>query len=253
VRPVCLTLALASRTSFTASLSRPHAKAAAKLEALSGARGQQVATLGVLSWRFGLARYEQVLRELTAACAGWHGVTLEPVPRAALAAATLAATPPAADSEATRQLLEPVPRALVAALAPYQREGVAFVLRRGGRALLADEMGLGKTVQAIAAAAAYVEAPPRLTWPSGLSEDTAPYTSLPRAPQASGHPNKAKRAPHLHHQEWPLLVACPASARLHWRDELLRWLPRLLTPEVCRAPAQTPSGSPRPRGYVADA
>ena len=34
--------------------------------------------------------------------------------------------------------------------------------------------------------------------------------------------------------DWPLLVACPASARLHWRDELLRWLPTLLGAEdVC--------------------
>ena len=34
-----------------------------------------------------------------------------------------------------------------------------------------------------------------------------------------------KGRPHLHYQEWPLLVACPASARIHWRDELLRITP----------------------------
>ena len=28
--------------------------------------------------------------------------------------------------------------------------------------------------------------------------------------------------------EWPLLVCCPSTARWHWRDELLRWLPTLL-------------------------
>jgi len=29
--------------------------------------------------------------------------------------------------------------------------------------------------------------------------------------------------------DWPLLVACPAAARLHWREELLRWLTLTLT------------------------
>ena len=32
----------------------------------------------------------------------------------------------------------------------FQREGVMFALRRGGRVLIGDEMGLGKTVQACA-------------------------------------------------------------------------------------------------------
>lgn len=41
------------------------------------------------------------------------------------------------------------------ALLPFQREGVRFALRRGGRALIADEMGVGKTVQAIALASCY--------------------------------------------------------------------------------------------------
>ena len=43
---------------------------------------------------------------------------------------------------------------------PFQRDGVAFALRRGGRCLLGDEMGVGKTLQALAAAAAY-----RSEWP----------------------------------------------------------------------------------------
>lgn len=34
-------------------------------------------------------------------------------------------------------------------LYPYQKDGVEFVLRRGGRAMIADDMGLGKTFQAI--------------------------------------------------------------------------------------------------------
>ena len=35
---------------------------------------------------------------------------------------------------------------LAAALLPFQREGVEFVLRKGGRALIAHDMGLGKTL-----------------------------------------------------------------------------------------------------------
>ena len=41
---------------------------------------------------------------------------------------------------------------LFSALHPYQMDGVAFALRRGGRVLFADEMGLGKTAQALATA-----------------------------------------------------------------------------------------------------
>lgn len=41
-----------------------------------------------------------------------------------------------------------IPAKLEARLMAFQREGVRFALRRGGRALIGDEMGLGKTVQA---------------------------------------------------------------------------------------------------------
>ena len=41
-----------------------------------------------------------------------------------------------------------VPAKLREALFPFQREGVKFALRRGGRCLIGDEMGLGKTLQA---------------------------------------------------------------------------------------------------------
>ena len=140
VRPVTLTLSLTSLTSFTATLSRPHAKAAQKVEALhatagrplDGSGGSGEAPGSGLSWLFGLAQYEPVLRELSAAAKSWHGLSLEQVPRAALAAATLGGSAPSADSAATRRLLEAVPRALLAQLAPYQRDGVAFVLRRAG-------------------------------------------------------------------------------------------------------------------------
>ena len=55
-----------------------------------------------------------------------------------------------------------IPLALAASLLPFQREGVAFALRAGGRALNCDEMGVGKTVQALAAVAAYREEWPAL-------------------------------------------------------------------------------------------
>ena len=45
-------------------------------------------------------------------------------------------------------------------LLPFQRQGVAFGVAKGGRVLIADEMGLGKTVQAIAIATFY-----RHDWP----------------------------------------------------------------------------------------
>ena len=45
-------------------------------------------------------------------------------------------------------------------LLPFQRQGVAFGVAKGGRILIADEMGLGKTLQAIAIAAFY-----RHDWP----------------------------------------------------------------------------------------
>ncbi|EKU20440.1 hypothetical protein NGA_2067500, partial [Nannochloropsis gaditana CCMP526] len=59
-----------------------------------------------------------------------------------------------AESESQKQahdkLGKLLPRRLLEALAPFQREGVSFVVDREGRGLIADEMGLGKTIQAIA-------------------------------------------------------------------------------------------------------
>ena len=43
----------------------------------------------------------------------------------------------------------------------FQREGVQFALRHGGRVLIGDEMGLGKTVQACALLQSY-----RDEWPA---------------------------------------------------------------------------------------
>lgn len=64
------------------------------------------------------------------------------------------------EEELDRNLKEKIPAKLVDSLALFQKEGVTFVLKRGGRGLIADEMGLGKTIQAIAVACAY-----RDEWP----------------------------------------------------------------------------------------
>jgi hypothetical protein len=42
---------------------------------------------------------------------------------------------------------ERIPEKLRSSMMAFQREGVKFALRTGGRVLIGDEMGLGKTVQ----------------------------------------------------------------------------------------------------------
>ncbi len=48
-----------------------------------------------------------------------------------------------------------MPARLQEKLMGFQREGIKFALKRGGRLLVGDEMGLGKTVQAIGIMACY--------------------------------------------------------------------------------------------------
>lgn len=64
-------------------------------------------------------------------------------------------------SEASAQL-DFLPDKLRAKLLPFQKDGIVFALRRGGRCMVADEMGLGKTIQAIAIAYFYKEEWPLL-------------------------------------------------------------------------------------------
>ncbi|CAI7800661.1 unnamed protein product, partial [Closterium sp. NIES-54] len=67
-----------------------------------------------------------------------------------------------ARSALDREMEQRLPIQLQRALLPFQREGVAFAVGRGGRCLIADEMGVGKTIQAIAAAAWYMAEGPLL-------------------------------------------------------------------------------------------
>lgn len=64
-----------------------------------------------------------------------------------------------AQAEAQMDLLPP---GIKARLLGFQREGVRFLVQRGGRAMLADEPGLGKTVQALCAAACFPKSFPLL-------------------------------------------------------------------------------------------
>ena len=80
----------------------------------------------------------------------------------AAASATAAAEDESeSNEESVESLFAKIPLPLAASLLPFQREGVAFALRAGGRALNCDEMGVGKTLQAVAAVAAY-----RDEWPA---------------------------------------------------------------------------------------
>jgi len=64
-----------------------------------------------------------------------------------------------------------VPKALDAKMFEFQRQGVMYALRRGGRVLIGDEMGLGKTVQACALLAVYRdELPALILVPTSLRE-----------------------------------------------------------------------------------
>eukprot|EP00890_Picochlorum_soloecismus_P000494 jgi/Picsp_1/1445/NSC_04924-R1_swi snf-related matrix-associated actin-dependent regulator of chromatin subfamily a-like protein 1-like len=67
-----------------------------------------------------------------------------------------------------------IPDELEEKLMQFQRSGVKFALRHGGRCLLGDEMGLGKTVQALAVASAYRdEWPVLVVAPSSMRESWA--------------------------------------------------------------------------------
>ncbi|GMR43151.1 hypothetical protein PMAYCL1PPCAC_13346 [Pristionchus mayeri] len=55
----------------------------------------------------------------------------------------------------TGDLTSGIDPGLLSKLFPYQRKGVEFGIRKGGRCMIADEMGLGKSIQALAIARYY--------------------------------------------------------------------------------------------------
>ncbi|XBI99673.1 hypothetical protein VPH35_019717 [Triticum aestivum] len=78
-----------------------------------------------------------------------------------------------------RGLYDKIPADVESKLMPFQRDGVRFALKHGGRVLIADEMGLGKTLQAIAVASCLHDAWPvlvispsslRLHWASMIQQ-----------------------------------------------------------------------------------
>ena len=88
------------------------------------------------------------------------------------------------------RLYAKIPGSIRDAMFPFQREGVRFALRRGGRCLIGDQMGLGKTVQAIAIAACYREEWPVLILvPTSLrgAWEQALVKWLGLEPSGSGH------------------------------------------------------------------
>lgn len=78
-----------------------------------------------------------------------------------------------------------VPAPLWARLFPYQREGVAYMLNRRGRALLCDEMGVGKSLQGMVVALACRVA--------------------------------------FGYSAWPCLVVVPSSLRMQWQRAFEEW------------------------------
>lgn len=117
-------------------------------EAMRGVRGA-VWDAAEGAWTFPVRAQAEAVRRLQAA-----GAKVAPVPREVAAAF---AQEPAHGEVADYTALS---TDLVAAMFPFQLEGFAFGVQRGGRCLICDEMGLGKTLQAIAIAAHY-----RRDWP----------------------------------------------------------------------------------------
>ncbi|KAL0034775.1 hypothetical protein WJX77_006947 [Trebouxia sp. C0004] len=142
---------------------RFHANIAAALKSLEGA--EWISNKGL--WRMPMSQYVPLMKALPAV----PGVRLdvEPLPTVAQALVQAAVKLPD-DSDRYSNM----PAKLQEKLMGFQREGIKFALKRGGRLLVGDEMGLGKTVQAIGIMACYKdEWPCIIITPSSLREQWA--------------------------------------------------------------------------------
>ena len=205
-----VTLSLLSSAAFAVRCSRAHSNVQKVLFSVGAApladeeqqrltavsRGSVSRDAGVIAACFALRDYEAVLAALSGAPSHWR-LSVVQVPRPILAAATIApsgggAASSSASSAALERCLERVPASLRAALSPHQAEGVAFIVRRRGRALLADDMGLGKTVQAIASLAVY-----RDEWPAVVLCPSAAVRPDPARPEATAPPRPVLVCAHI--------------------------------------------------------
>ncbi len=151
--PGSVTLMLVSTTHFTAKVRKPvDPFVQTYLRLTPGARFDKATR----RWRFPISSHDSLLSALS------RKAKVVGVPRNAINAALLASGGQDVIKASGDGLddLKGVPTHVVNALAPFQKDGVRFVLEKGGRAIIADEMGLGKTIQAIACTAAYRE-----NWP----------------------------------------------------------------------------------------
>lgn len=122
---------------------------------------------GIYGGVFALEDYDLLQAGLSAQ----HGVSVIGIPYAALTFFRHLSSPEHSaqeDAKQNKQWLERLPRAMRSSLLPFQEQGVACVLSRGGRLLLADDMGLGKTVQALGAACALEAWPLLVVCPATL-------------------------------------------------------------------------------------
>lgn len=148
--------------------------------------GQPCGTL--FDWIFPLSSYSQLKFQLQ----NKKFIDLQDLPRFVSHTISELATPRPQNGPAISDL----PQHLLSKMYNFQKEGVNFIISKGGRALIGDEMGVGKTLQAIASA-------------------------------------------YLYKNEWPLLVLCPASLKVNWREEFFKWIPELKKNEVYLVDSKT--------------
>ncbi|XP_046406461.1 SWI/SNF-related matrix-associated actin-dependent regulator of chromatin subfamily A-like protein 1 [Ischnura elegans] len=102
------------------------------------------------SWNFNLADHGKLMNAVSSLK---DQVSISPLPKIILETFLMPSKYPTLSSIDLSKI-EPV---LLAALMPFQEEGVRYGISRNGRCLIADEMGLGKTIQALGIAHYYLK------------------------------------------------------------------------------------------------